>query len=280
MRAAGAPPVDRDSRCLKMRLTLTEEVRARLLNDLHRGVFRVGDQLPAEEQLASRYGVSRATMREAVRTLIDRGQLSRRHGSGTFVLRSHLRRHSLEVAMGNAAMIAAAGMRAGSHLLTVDVRAAEPIEAEKLALADEGSVIALSRVRTADSIPAIYSVDAVVAARLPGVTRHQLEGSLYDLLEEFGAVVKSGVAILRAVAADDVVARNLALSPGVAMQFIEQVDYDGDGAPVIYSREWHTPDVLELCVHRMRTGAEMWTEPAGPRGGRRGQLVGASRGLR
>lgn len=210
-------------------------------------------------------------MREAVRSLVDRGQLSRRHGSGTFVLGPALRQHSLEITMGNSAMIAAAGMTAGVQLLNVETRAAAPDEAEKLALPGGASVIVLSRVKTADSIPAIYSVDAVSAERLPGVTREQLEGSLYDLLEGYGAVVKRGLAILRAVVADDVVAHGLAIKRGVAVQFIEQIDYDNHGAAVIYSQEWHRPDVLELCVHRVRMGAEMWTEPAGGPAARRGQ---------
>ena len=44
-----------------------------------------GDQLPTEPTLAKRLGVSRATLREALRTFSERGLLVRRQGIGTFV---------------------------------------------------------------------------------------------------------------------------------------------------------------------------------------------------
>lgn len=47
--------------------------------------FRPGSRLPNEMELSVRYGVSRATLREAIRTLSVRGLVEVRHGIGTFV---------------------------------------------------------------------------------------------------------------------------------------------------------------------------------------------------
>jgi len=49
------------------------------------GVFRVGQQLPPETKLAAELGVSRPTLREALRGLEQAGLIIRRHGVGTFV---------------------------------------------------------------------------------------------------------------------------------------------------------------------------------------------------
>lgn len=46
-----------------------------------------GEKLPNEVELAQQLGVSRATLREAIRTLADRGVLEVRRGKGTFVSR-------------------------------------------------------------------------------------------------------------------------------------------------------------------------------------------------
>ena len=44
-----------------------------------------GEKLPAEDELAAQYGVSRMTVRQGILDLIDEGVLYRRHGVGTFV---------------------------------------------------------------------------------------------------------------------------------------------------------------------------------------------------
>jgi GntR family transcriptional repressor for pyruvate dehydrogenase complex len=58
-----------------------EDMRDQIL----RGVLAHGMRLPAERELAERYGVSGATIREAVRALAAMGLVSVRHGSGTTV---------------------------------------------------------------------------------------------------------------------------------------------------------------------------------------------------
>lgn len=49
------------------------------------GVLKVGDRLPGERDLAQQMTVSRPTIREAIKTLEERGLLLSRHGGGTFV---------------------------------------------------------------------------------------------------------------------------------------------------------------------------------------------------
>ena len=52
---------------------------------LERGALRPGDQLPAERQLAEQFAVSRASVREALRSLELLGAVETRAGGGTFV---------------------------------------------------------------------------------------------------------------------------------------------------------------------------------------------------
>ncbi|MEW9856383.1 FadR/GntR family transcriptional regulator [Novosphingobium sp. M1R2S20] len=61
-------------------------VRA-LLDDLHAGVYAVGDKMPAERDLALRMGVSRPVVREAMLALEVLGLIEVRLGAGTFVIR-------------------------------------------------------------------------------------------------------------------------------------------------------------------------------------------------
>ena len=64
-----------------------EETVERLLQAIRLGVVGAGERLPSERELAERLGVSRVTLREAIRALADAGYVESRRGryGGTFV---------------------------------------------------------------------------------------------------------------------------------------------------------------------------------------------------
>ena len=59
-----------------------------LLRDIKSGKYPVGSLLPTEAQLGKTFGVSRHTVREATRKLVDSGLISRRPSIGTIVMAS------------------------------------------------------------------------------------------------------------------------------------------------------------------------------------------------
>jgi DNA-binding FadR family transcriptional regulator len=64
-----------------------EEAVQRILQAIKLGAVTAGERLPAERELAKRLGISRVTLREALRALIDAGYVESRRGrnGGTFV---------------------------------------------------------------------------------------------------------------------------------------------------------------------------------------------------
>ncbi len=159
-----------------------EEVRHGLLDDLVSGRTPVGTKLPNEQDLATRFGVSRATVREAVGGLVESGYLLRRHGSGTFVTLLPSRRHALDATLSYTQMIRQAGMTPGFRLLSAAVRPAGPDEADDLGVDDGTPVRVLERLRTADERPVVYSVDVIVAQRVQALRDEDLDAGLYDVL--------------------------------------------------------------------------------------------------
>jgi GntR family transcriptional repressor for pyruvate dehydrogenase complex len=63
---------------------VAEEIADRIRVLILDGTFPTGQPLPAERQLAERFGVSRGSIRDAFRTLQTIGLLITRHGQGTF----------------------------------------------------------------------------------------------------------------------------------------------------------------------------------------------------
>jgi DNA-binding FadR family transcriptional regulator len=67
------------------RVTLTEQIAAQLDQLIQSGEWAVGQRIPAEPELVEQLGVSRNTVREAVKALIHAGLLEARQGDGTYV---------------------------------------------------------------------------------------------------------------------------------------------------------------------------------------------------
>jgi GntR family transcriptional regulator, transcriptional repressor for pyruvate dehydrogenase complex len=65
--------------------TVADTAASAVRDLLERGRYRTGDRLPPERELATSLGLSRPTLREAIRQLIEAGLLESRRGSGTYV---------------------------------------------------------------------------------------------------------------------------------------------------------------------------------------------------
>lgn len=80
---------------------LYEQIVQQIEESILNGTLKPGDQLPPERELALRFGVSRTAVREAVRTLHQRGLVEAYSGRGTFVTNgtSQAIRSSLDLMM-------------------------------------------------------------------------------------------------------------------------------------------------------------------------------------
>jgi GntR family transcriptional regulator len=83
-RKAAARPHGVDSRASNDLLYL--QILRSLKDDIVKGVYPVGSQLPTEEELCARFAVSRYTVREALRRLRDERLVASRRGAGTVVV--------------------------------------------------------------------------------------------------------------------------------------------------------------------------------------------------
>jgi GntR family transcriptional regulator len=229
------------------RPTMVDKIRDVLAAEMGTPLFPVGTKLPNEQLLAERFEVSRATIREAVRGLVERGQVSRVHGSGTFVTASRPR-HSLDTSLSYTAMIEEAGFEAAQVSLGLRTRVADENERLQLRLPEGAEVLEVERVRTADHLEVVYSRDRIPADLLPAAA---VTGpSLHRALASVGIHVRTASAQLSPVLADRRLAEVLRRKPGTPLLHLEQTDFDQNGRAVMLSSEWHVSDVFELRIHR------------------------------
>lgn len=67
------------------RITLVEQIALQLQSLIEKGTWPVGTKIPAEPELVAQLGVSRNTVREAVRAMVHTGLLITKQGDGTYV---------------------------------------------------------------------------------------------------------------------------------------------------------------------------------------------------
>lgn len=214
-------------------LPLYRRIQADLRLRLDRGDLRPGARIETEQELMARYGVSRATIRQALAGLVHEGLLEIRRGLGTYV-----RGRAVEHVMGGfytfRREIERHGMTPGTRVLDVRLGPAEERVADTLQVADGTLVVALSRLRLADDQPVVAETSWLPAARFPGLERFDFEQvSLYDTL-----IARYGVRPVRARetfepvllgAADAELLDGHAGDPALR---VDRTTYDADGAIV------------------------------------------------
>jgi GntR family transcriptional regulator len=232
------------------RTLLADRLRDELLEEITSSQLQPGTKLPTEGQLAKRFNVSRATVREAVRGLVEAGYVTRRRGSGSYVAERRRMPHGLDSTLSYLAMIETAGARAGMRILHASFEPCRQDDAP-LHLDPGDTVLAVERVRTADDQPVIYSLDRIPAHLLrTDIDLQHLDPSLFELLSSSGHAADHATATLRAVASTSHTAKVLGVRRGRPLLYIEEVDYGRDGTAVMLSREWHVSEAFDVRINR------------------------------
>lgn len=239
-----------------MRKRLSFRVRDEIVSRLESGDISPGAKLPPEPDLAAELGVSRPTLREALRSLEEDGFVTRTSGAGTYVTRRPRLKNNLDVNFGVTEAIRAAGMEPGTRDRLVRSASADAEEALALDLAEGEPVVVLDRVRTADGRPVVFSADVVPASRVSSSAIEKMppEASLYDLVSEQGEPILHGIVTIEPVKAPREIAKRLGVKTGTLMLHLRQVDYGREGQPLMLSYEHHLADAFEFTVVRRGPG--------------------------
>jgi GntR family transcriptional regulator len=211
-----------------------------------------GQRLPSEPVLAKQLGVSRATLRDAMRTFETQGLIRRRQGSGTFVVgKVQALDSGLEVLESLETMAKRLNLEITLSNLSVDQVAADEDIAASLNLAVGARLLCVRRVIRADGRPVAYLVDT-----LPANVLHMddlpadFHGSVLDFLLGRGDSLKTSRANISAIGATAEVAKVLEIQRGdVLLHFYSQL-FDGNSKVVDYSLSYFIPGYFHFHVVR------------------------------
>jgi GntR family transcriptional regulator len=157
--------------------------------------------IPSERELMARHKVSRATVRKAIDGLVSDGVLQRIHGKGTFVARPRVESR-LHLASFSQDM-RRRGLEPSTRALGIELEDPPADVAASLRLTPGAKVWRLDRVRLADGHPIAHEHGWYPEPLLPGLIRHDLGGSLYELFRDhYGLPIDGAEQTLWGEAAD------------------------------------------------------------------------------
>jgi DNA-binding GntR family transcriptional regulator len=233
-----------------------------LMRDIQEGRYPPGAKLPSEEQLAREMGISRVSLREALRVLAEDGVLFRRHGSGTYVRDQKATPvQDLSTILSISTMFKKAGLE--HQVLRADHRkipAARRV-AENLRIQPGEEVWEMERLRGIGGKPALYSFDYFPADLVPAGGERRIRdysfATYYFLCEVCGQKIDRGKCTLKPVLADERLQEIMKLPRHTPLMFIEIVDLNPEQKPVSYAREYYRADFFDFQVNRRWGDADL-----------------------
>jgi GntR family transcriptional regulator len=215
------------------------QVREVLLRRLERDL-RPGQQFPTEQALCAEFGISRETVREALRTLEDDGLISRHPGRGSFVLRAPRRRAERRLT-GLVEDFSDLRLDTEARVLDAGPMAATADLAEAMALAAGAPLYRISRLRNFERRPLAFH-DAFLPAEL-GSTIAALDlrhtSIMHELQVTLGLPCVEQYQRIEAIAADAPLARALETTLGAPLlQITRCVAAGDDRQPVLFRSQF------------------------------------------
>jgi GntR family transcriptional regulator len=223
------------------------QLTRRIAEAIESGGLAPGQSLPPERELAAMTGLSRVTVRRAVRGLVEAGRLVQRRGSGTFVAPKVERvEQALSLLTSFSEDMQRRGKAVRSVWLTRAVHAPSPEEMMALGLAAHDRVSRLERVRLADEVPLAIERASLSTALLPDPMA--IGASLYAVLAERGL---RPVRAVQRISASNLGARDAALlevPTGAAGLRIERISYLASGRVVEFTRSIYRGDAYDFAA--------------------------------
>lgn len=210
-----------------------------------------GTAIPSERDLATRFGVSRMTLRNAIDDLVRDGYLVRRQGAGTYVARPKVAKQIHLTSFTED--MRSRGLVASTRVLSVVRKRAGAKIGARLNLSPSEVVVTVGRLRLADGEPMAIEWLSVPDRMLPGLVRADFESSFYRVLEErFGIVVDGGSQTLEPTVTDEEESELLGVPLQSPALFVERVTWTADGTPVEYTRTMYRGDRYRFSVELAR----------------------------
>jgi GntR family transcriptional regulator len=247
-------PVDLGLRVITSPIPFYAQVRDALRDQIFSGSLATHDRMPSEHQMIEMFGVSRVTIRQALKDLENEGLIFRVHGKGTFVSKPKATQNLTTLQSFGEAMHPQ-GFETYSKLIAIKEIAATRQVADRLKLSLGEEVVEIKRLRYLNREPMSYETSYFPLSIGRKLSSEDLatRDILLILENSYGIQVGYADLVLGAHLAEDFQARLLKLEPGAPLLHIERLTTLADDSPIMYEHLFHRGDAFRYTA-RVRRG--------------------------
>lgn len=224
---------------------LMEELETSIRN----GVYKPGDKIMTEAEMAKEYGVSLITVRKAVGSLMEKGLVVRKQGKGTFVTKPKYSRNMKKL-QSFTEMCEQMGVKPGAQVLENRLIMADKKVADRLGIEPGSNVVYISRLRLADGEP-VQVEKSYFPLKYAFLLEEDLNnGSMFECLKEkAGAKVASSEKMIELCRATAEEAALMDVKKGDYLLFVKSTAYDENGEPMYAGIQLINGDRFSLYVY-------------------------------
>jgi GntR family transcriptional regulator len=228
------------------------QIKSQLAELISRGDYKPGDLLPSETELIDKYAVSRITVRNAIKELVNEGKVYVVHGKGTFV--SNLKMSSDLPTLSSFTYDALKRGKKPSHkILLLETITSDKYISSILQIPPNAKLIHFDRLYLANEIPisigfTYIPLEVVAPHQSMFNTKALEEKSMYDILNQIGIGICGGEQTISATSATKEYSNLLNVSINSPLLYAERIAYNEAKINIEYSRIVSRPDLNEWKV--------------------------------
>jgi|SRR5579863_422164 len=214
-----------------------------------------GQLLPSEQELCTRFGISRTVVRQALSELERKGFVTKHNGKRSTVAFPKYEGGLMQSLRGFYEDAVAKGQKPSTKVLEFAVVPAKAEVAEALRIAENDPVIKLNRLRFLDGEPEVLVVTYLPEKRCPALLAEDLsQQSLYEVIaRKYGYRIAKGSRSIEATALGGADARMLNVKPGSPALLLKSIGLLEDGTPLEYFVAKHRGDRSKFEVFLVQT---------------------------
>ena len=226
---------------------LYKQIVLSLRDDIAAGKYRPGDKLPSEAELMYEFGVSRITVRSAVKELEESGLVVRARGKGTFVSSGDKLVYAADDQESFSRSCQLSGKTASTQVIELSFTYPTLRDAKFLGVDDTVRVLRSRRLRSVDGEPTLLETNCYSDA-LSFLVNEDLTGSLMEVLESHGIGLGRNVRTLEVCFATDYEASCLNVEEGSPLLLFVDKRYGADDKPLFISRQVYCTERLKFYL--------------------------------